>query len=152
KIMGTPVQAQSATNPEPSKPVTPVVINTATVFTDTQDGVLRISAPAAFQGTSMITVTASDSDGPVSRSFTEQVVPDTQNDRPFLGTLTNPTTTMGTAVTFSLPATDLENDQLTFAVRNPNNFALPPANVTVSIDQANHRATVTPNPGFSGTV
>ena len=37
-------------------------------------------------------------------------------------------------------------------VRDANNFSAAPANVTVSIDQANHRVRITPNAGFSGTV
>src|SRR5262249_19233321 len=51
-----------------------------------------------------------------------------------------------------LPATDLENDQLTFVIRDGANFNSAAKNVTVTINQGTHKATVTPIPGFSGTV
>ncbi|MCS6851344.1 MAG: DUF4114 domain-containing protein [Gemmataceae bacterium] len=130
----------------------PPTIQSATVFVDNQNGVLRISPPAGFVGSTTITVTADDTSGPVSRSFTVNVVADGINDRPFLGHIPDVTTSRGTAVTIDLPATDLENDPLTFVVRDPNNFANNPPNVTVSINQTARRATITPNPGFVGTV
>ena len=67
KIMGTPVGAQSASNPELSKPLTNVVINTATIIDDGHDGVLRISAPDSFRGTDTITVTATGGTGGSAR-------------------------------------------------------------------------------------
>ena len=152
-IMSTQVAAQSPQNPEVSKPVNPVTINSASVISDNHDAVLRISAPANFTGTSQISITANTaSDGSAQESFNVTAVTDTINDPPFLGNIPNQTTTLGTAVTFNLPATDLESDSLTYTVTDPNNFGSAPANVTVSIDQANHIATVTPNAGFSGTV
>jgi cyclophilin family peptidyl-prolyl cis-trans isomerase len=151
-IIGTQVEAQSASNPEVSKPVKPITINTATIINDTSNGVLVVSAPTGFAGSSSITVTASDVDGSTQQSFNVQAVQSTVNNRPFLGTIPNVTTTVGTAVTFSMPATDLENDQLTYVVRNPNNFNSAPPNVTVSIDQADGRVTVTPASGFTGVV
>src|SRR5262249_19600204 len=149
-IMGTQVEA--APGGEVSKPVNPITITTASVINDNHDSVLRIADAASFTGTSAITVTASSPDGPVQRTFSVNVVPDTNNDRPFLGAIANQTTTVGTAVTFDLPATDLEGDKLTFAVRNGENFSAAPPNVTVSIDQANHRVTLTPAAGFTGPV
>lgn len=152
-IMSTQVTAQSPQNPEVSKPVNPVTINSASVISDDHDAVLRISAPANFSGTSNITITANTtSDGSAQQSFNVTSVVDTINDPPFLGSIPNQTTTLGTAVTFDLPATDLESDSLTYVVTDPNNFGTTPANVTISIDQANHLATVTPNAGFTGTI
>src|SRR5205807_1159572 len=49
-------------------------------------------------------------------------------------------------------ATDLENDQLTFAIRDGSDFASAAKNVTITIDQGTHKATITPIPGFVGTV
>jgi cyclophilin family peptidyl-prolyl cis-trans isomerase/uncharacterized lipoprotein YehR (DUF1307 family) len=152
-IKGTKVEAQSAFNPEVSKPVNPITINSAAFISDNHDSVLRVSAPAGFTGLSKITVTgATPADGSANLSFNVTAAADTVNEPPFLGAIPNLTTTAGTAVTFNLPATDLESDSLTFVINDPNNFGSNPANVTVSIDQANHRATVTPNAGFTGTV
>lgn len=152
-IMSAKVGPQSAQNPELSKPDNPVTINSATVITDDHDAVLRVSAPAGFTGTSNIIVTGDTaSDGSAQEAFTVTAVTDTINDPAFLGSIQDLTTTLGTAVTFDLPATDLESDALTFLVTDPNNFGATPANVTVSIDQAHHRATLTPNAGFTGTV
>ena len=42
------------------KPLNSVVITSATIFTDTQDGVLRLSAPIGTTGTADVTVTVTD--------------------------------------------------------------------------------------------
>jgi cyclophilin family peptidyl-prolyl cis-trans isomerase len=152
-LMSTQVTAQSVQNPEVSRPVNPVTINSATVIPDDHDAVLRISAPEGFSGVSNIAVTGSTaSDGSAQLSFSVTAVTDTINDPPFLGTIPNPTTTLGTPVTIDLPATDLEDDALTFIVTDPNNFGSTPANVTVSINQTSHRATITPRAGFTGAL
>ncbi len=44
-------------------PNTPIVINSASISTDTQDGVVQISEPSDYAGSATITVTASGSDG-----------------------------------------------------------------------------------------
>ncbi len=50
---------------------TPVTITSASIITDSQTGVLQISAPAGATGTTTVTVTASDgTDTPVTQSFT----------------------------------------------------------------------------------
>src|SRR5262249_25384890 len=133
-------------------PVNPVTIVSASIIADNHDAVLRISAPPTLQGDSTIAVTATSGSSQVQQSFGVHVQTDTVNDRAFLGTLSNQTTSVGSAVTFAVPATDLEGDTLTCAVRDGANFANPPSNVTVSIDQVNHRVTMTPKPGFIGNV
>ena len=78
----------------------------------------------------------------------------TYNNPAFLGTLANQTTYANTPVSFQIPATDVEGNQLTYVVTDPNNFGVntPPPNATVSINQATGVATVTPTAGFTGTV
>jgi cyclophilin family peptidyl-prolyl cis-trans isomerase len=146
QIMLTPVTG--------SRPVSGVVINDATIFDDLQNAVLRLSAPVGFTGSSTITVTATNTEGiQTQRSFQVNVVADTRNDRPFLGALENLGTTQGTPVSFTIPAaTDLENDALTYVVRDATNFANLPANVIVSLDQVTRQVTLTPAAGFTGAI
>lgn len=152
KIMLTPVHNNPSTG-EKSSPDSAVTINTASIVTDTQHAVLRLTAPAGFTGTSNITVTATNTGSQTAqRSFVATVATDTVNDRPFLGTVTNQTTRVNTPITITLPATDVELDTLTFVVRDPTNFANQPSNVTVSINQGTRQATITPATGFVGTV
>jgi cyclophilin family peptidyl-prolyl cis-trans isomerase len=149
KIMTTPVQDPSVGNP-----VSPVTIEHATVTDTDPNGVLRVTAPANFTGTSTITVTPTDTGGPsTGDSFNVTFVNDTVNDPPFLGPVNNVTTTPGTAVTIPLTATDLENDPLTFEVLSSTNAATgQTVNVQPSIDQVSGHVSVTPPAGFTGTI
>lgn len=145
RIMTTPVTG--------SRPNSPVTINSASIFTDTTRGVVRVSPTASFTGNATLTVTAEDGTGPSNpEAFSVQVSADTVNDRPFLGPVANQATTVGTGVSFTLSATDLENDALTFVVRDANNFSATPANVRVDIDQSTGLVTLTPEAGFTGTI
>jgi len=99
------------------------IINSATVITDAQNGVLRLHAAPGFTGSSTITVTADDGHGNTSQQqFNVNVVPDTINDPAFLGPVSNVTTTQGTPVTLNVQGYDLEDDQLTFVVKDPATF------------------------------
>jgi hypothetical protein len=80
--------------------------------------------------------------------FTATAVADTVNDPPFLvRPLTNPSTTTGTPVTFTLPAIDLEGDPMTFEAILQGSSA---NNATVSVN--GNQVTVTPTGSFSGTL
>lgn len=133
KLMSTPTGANN-------KPTTAEIINSATVITDAQNGVLRLHAAPGFTGSSTITVTADDGHGNTSQQqFNVNVVPDTINDPAFLGPVSNVTTAQGTPVTLNVQGYDLEDDQLTFVVKDPATFntdtatGSAPANVAVSI-------------------
>ena len=76
---------------------------------------------------------------------------DTQVDPPFLGPITNQVTTTGTPDVFALTATDLEGAGVTYFVVDPNTGGTP-NNATISIDQTSGQVTVSPTPGFSGTI
>ena len=56
------------------------------------------------------------------------------------------------AGTFTLTGTDIDNDNLTFAVGVPGDLSGKPANATVSVDQATGKVTVTPTAGFAGDI
>jgi cyclophilin family peptidyl-prolyl cis-trans isomerase len=135
-------------------PDDPITINSATVFSDTQNGVLRLSAMGSgFPLISTITVTAMDSEGLTAvRSFPVRVINDTINDRPFLGPLTDLETDEDQAITFTVPTTDLEDDSLTIVLRDPDNFANPPPNLTFTIDDTTKQVTLIPAADFSGTI
>jgi len=145
------------------KPTTPVTITSATIIQDNHDAVLTVNAAAGATGTSTITVTGTDSvTGESSmQNFTATVVtPDTTNDPPILGPVANQVTTVGTPVTFTVPATDIDGGAMTFAAVGPTRDAQgnpigdangnPVANATVTV--SNNQITVTPNSGFVGTI
>jgi cyclophilin family peptidyl-prolyl cis-trans isomerase len=153
QIMSTNVVAQNPpTNNELSRPIPNITIVNAEVFTDDQNGVLRISGPADFVGTAQITVTATSDGGEVQQTFTVTGTLDTINDRPFLGPIDDIRVSAGSSVTISLDATDLEDDLLTFLVGSPNDINTTPTSVHVRIDQVQRTVTLTPVSGFLGTI
>jgi len=139
-ISQQPRSGQSATPP--------ITIQSAQIVTNTEDATLVISATSIASAT--ITVTADDGpggDASVQQIFTATSVVDTVNDPPFLGPITNQTTTSGNPVTFTLTRTDLENDPSEFQA------ILQGASVgqaTVVVNGA--QVTVTPNADFTGVL
>ena len=73
KLMSTP------TDPSTNTPLTTETINSATVFTDTNNGVIVLQAAPEFTGSTTITVTADDGHGSTSQqsSHTINIVADT---------------------------------------------------------------------------
>ncbi|HEY3968716.1 MAG TPA: peptidylprolyl isomerase [Planctomycetaceae bacterium] len=160
KLMSTPTDSNN-------KPLTNEVINSATVFTDTNDGVIELQSAPGFTGSTTITITANDGNGSTSQQQTTiNVVPDTANDPPILGAVGNQVTTQGVPVTFTVQGIDLQDDPLTFVVKDPTSFATEggtapdPANVTVAIQvtpasgstPSTATITLTPSVTFSGTI
>ena len=80
-IENVPVHAQSSTNTEVSAPNNTVTMTSVTISTDTQNGVLQLSAPNGTTGTATVNVTAADSvTGATStQSFTVTVGADTDH-------------------------------------------------------------------------
>ena len=166
KLMTTPVQTNGS---EISDPITPVVMSNVTVFTDTTNGVLKVSAANGFTGTSTVTVTATSTGANATKNFIATGVSDTINDRPFLGPVQNQTTALNTPVSFTVTGIDLESDNLTFVVKDPTSASSNPSSLssaanplhgTVSIQttQANGTTpatsivTFTPENGFIGSI
>src|SRR5262249_3544051 len=127
RLIQTPVASDGS-----GRPNTPVVINRTEVFTDSQNGVLRISSTRGSTSSATGTVTATGGGGlTASQALNVRLVPNTAdgtatgtavNDKPFLGPVNNQVTRIGQAVTFNLAATDFEGDNLTFAVRTARDF------------------------------
>ena len=149
------------------RPLTNEVINSATVFTDTNNGVIELQSKAGFTGSTKITITADDGHGnSAQQQATINIVADTANDPPFLGSVGNQTTTQGTPVTFTVQGVDLQKDALTLVVKDPTSFAANggtasnPPNVNVSIQVAPASGstpsfatiTLTPTGTFTGTI
>jgi cyclophilin family peptidyl-prolyl cis-trans isomerase len=106
KLITTP------TNSSTDAPINTATMTNVQIFTDTQNGVLQVTAPSNFTGSGNFAVAASDGAGALSvQNFTTTVVPNTIADRPFLGTLTNQTTNENTAITFNVQGIDLEGPE-----------------------------------------
>lgn len=149
KIINTPTVQTG----EKSTPVNPVTITKATVFTDTANGVVKVTSAAGFTGSAGITIGATDGDNaPTSTTFRTNLVADTTNDRAFLNTIADVRTNPGTAITFTARGTDLNNDKLTYAVGSATSLFTAPTNVTAAIDQNTGLVTLTPAAGFTGTI
>lgn len=151
KIMSVVTVNQTvAGNVEPSSPVHTITITGAEIINDTQNAVLKITAPASFDNNGVtLTVTAKNTDGDTSdpQSFGVDVVV----DPPTLGAVSNKTTTVNTPISFNLISR--KNDTsvgVEYIVVDPTFGA--PANVTVTIDQSTGLVTLTPDSGFLGTI
>lgn len=150
KIMNTPVTGE--------KPVTDVVINTATVATTNRYAILDLSAIAAVTTPANVTITASNSQGDSDTTVgTVTATEDTHNDRPFLNSISsNVQLIRNTPYEFTVSATDLENDPLTFYVVRPDLSDLTSTdNVSVTITPLSNtsaKITITPKPDFLGDV
>lgn len=138
-----------------SSPTTALRINSAAVFTDTKNAVVRLTPTAGFLGTANVTVTSDDGTGPTTQTFGVQSVTNpATTTKAFITTpVPDQTTGAGTPVTFTVPVTSVSGAATTIAVRsNAAGFTGTPANVTVSINQATGQVTLTPVAGFTGTV
>lgn len=152
KVITTPV-----TN---SKPNTDVVINHASVINSSKYAILDLSSLGSFTGTGSITVTAKNSrNETATRNVNVTVQADSvngviTNDRPFLNATPDRQTNTNTPITFDISAVDLENDDLTFVVRNAN-FSVIGNNADVSVSivkltNTTARVTLTPAQDFTG--
>ena len=137
---------QNVSTSNTDAPVTPVIISKASVIQDNTNAAMIVEVA---QGTplSELTITATASDGESSQQkLVVSTYVDPVNDPPFLGKITDVTTPLNQPVTFNVPATDLENDNLVISVVPMNNTD----KVIVSINGS--AVTVTPKDGFSGDV
>jgi cyclophilin family peptidyl-prolyl cis-trans isomerase len=145
-IEGTPVQAQSASNTEVSRPVTPVTLTSATIVQDTSDAVITVGVTGTDTGN--VTVTATDSNNNSStQTFAVTGVADTVVDPPIITNLnTTLNTPMNTPVTLVIGTADLETGD-TIAVLTSS----PPTGIASLNDAGSATLLVTPTAGFTGT-
>ena len=127
-------------------PIEPVVINTAEIFTDTENGLVMLNAAEGYTGSAEITVTARDESGnEVSHSFVVSVSPDTVDSKPYLEEFVDEYfIDFGESIEFDLMATDVENSEIEYLLGQSTRFA------DVVVDPTSGHVTVTPIDGFYG--
>jgi cyclophilin family peptidyl-prolyl cis-trans isomerase len=151
----------------PSTPVIKPVITSATITKTNPDGVIHIDATGATQGeNSVITVTATDptTNTTATQQFTATVGqnipanPPNGPEKPLLASFpSNVTVGLGQTAVYKITGVSagFPTDPLTYTVNggvNAGNTAFTSVqNATATVD-ANGVVTVTPNPGFSGTI
>ena len=142
-----PFDAQ--TNPN-ERPLTPVVINTMNVVTDTENGVLMLRAAAGASGTTNVMVTVTDQQGhSFVRTFQVTVSPDTSNGAPFLNDIVEPVRGVaGQPITLQLSAQDVEGNPHFFDAVKPTGE---PVAYTVTANNATGLVTINPPANFVGT-
>lgn len=133
---------------EVSTPIDPVTINSAEVFTDTENGVVVLSPQAL--GASSVTVTVTDGDGnSFSETFTVTVVPELQDDPAYLEPIPTISTTVGVPAVFTLQAVDVNNETTnTFTA----NLVSGPQGTSVQVNPQTGEVTVTPPAGYEGLI
>ena len=112
-ILFTPVDTNNN-----DRPLTDVVINTATIITNSQDGVLRLTASAKFNGEVTVTVSATNAENQVAtQTLQVKVIIDSNNNSAaFLGPIpSSVVVTQNTAVTFLITTTDIDGDRVVIA-------------------------------------
>lgn len=147
-VEGEPVrEAISNTSTNASdRPTNDVIIESATVFTDTENGVVVLRPTGSGTGSATITVTVSDTEGnSTSQTFQASVVQDTANGAPFLNDVATVETTVNTPVNVNLSAQDKEGDTRVFSVQ-----ALGSQSFGLSVDSSTGVVTVTPPTNFTG--
>ncbi|HBJ37307.1 MAG TPA: peptidylprolyl isomerase [Planctomycetaceae bacterium] len=132
------------------RPLINIVIESATVFNDTENSVVMLKARGNQTGTTNVTFTATNATG---QTFTQvvpvSVVADSgvgSNSAPFLADITNPAPRPNTSpATLQLSSTDVEGDAVEYFVSTTN------ASVTAEVNATTGLVTVTPVAGFVGT-
>ncbi len=140
-ISDAPTGAQDRPSPE-------VKLTSAEIFVDQENGVLRLVAPEGATGNSVITVTATDSDGnQFQQTFNVTVAQDPFNGGPYLSPVDPISTSVNTPVTFQLVGNDVENDPITYAASVSGSTTF-----DFTVNAATGEVTVTPPTDFTGTL
>ncbi len=153
EIMSTPV-GPSANNPsEISTPLSNVVINTATIITNAQDGVLRLAASLTFSGQVSVVVSAMNAEKQtVSQTLYVTVIRDPVNIPPFLGLIpASIVLTQNTAATFITTSADVEHDAILMGSGYADSFQ-PLTNIAVTLDPKTGRVWLDPDVTLTGVV
>ena len=136
-----------------NRPVTPIVITSASIFSDDDNGVLFLKAPQGATGTVTVTVNVTDSDGnTAARTFTVNIAGENEsvypnNSYPFLNAIPTASTTTGVPAVIQVSAQDVENSQRVFSAEKVGSV-----NYTFQMNASTGQLTVTPPAGFIGTM
>ncbi len=141
-------QAIAAVDTDASdRPLNPVVIDSADVFLDEENGALVLYAPEGTTGEADVTVTVTDSEGnTVERSFHVTVEPDPVDNNAYLRPIAPVETGNDTPISFVIPAVSIEDDPVEYFAQ----LITPTDDVTVSVNQLTGAVTVVPANGVSG--
>jgi cyclophilin family peptidyl-prolyl cis-trans isomerase len=141
-----------------SVPDAAVIVNSANVFTDIENGVLMLSAPEGVTGSATITVIVADPDGNQSQqTFDVTIQADPQNNQPFLADIPAVRTLADTPTEIQLTRIDLENNAATFLdedLLGINGLFVPEVSHTdlvYTISGTTGTVSVTPTNGLTGT-
>lgn len=130
-------------------PVRPVVIDSVTVFEDTENSVVMLRPTGNGTGTTNVTFTVTDTDGnSYSQIVPVTIGPDVSNAQPFLADIDPVVSPQGTPAQFQLESTDLEGDAVEYIVQVDSSDT---SGATATVT-AGGLVTVTPPTDFSGTV
>jgi cyclophilin family peptidyl-prolyl cis-trans isomerase len=153
EIMTTPVGPNPNDPSEISAPLSNVVINTATIITNSQDAVLRLTAVPKFHGTVTVTVSATNAENKsVTQALQVNVITDTNTSAPFLGPIpSNVTVTQNVAAAFVVTSTDIDGLPTRFAVEDLDTSAFP-TNMFVTLNPKTQLISFSPNLTLTGTV
>ncbi|MFK7737831.1 MAG: tandem-95 repeat protein [Pirellulaceae bacterium] len=128
------------------RPTNAVTIEDATIFTDTENGIIVLRPTGNSTGTATITVTVTDSDGnSTSQTFDANVVQDTANGAPFLNDIASVETEVNTPVQLTLTSQDSEADSVFYSVQPIGNQSF-----GLSVDSSTGVVDVTPPTDFTG--
>ncbi len=145
EVVRDAISNTSVNSPTIGRPTNEVIIKSASVFSDAENGLLRLKGVAA--GSALITVSIADTEGnTIQKTFNVTVAPDTVNSYPFLNPVADVTTSVGTPVNIQLSATDVEGDAVTFDAQKVGSV-----NYTLNTNSTTGLVTVTPPAGFSGS-
>ncbi|MFN3191689.1 MAG: Ig-like domain-containing protein [Aureliella sp.] len=137
--------SNTATNAS-DRPTNTVTIESASVFTDNENGVIVLRPTGSGTGTATITVTVTDSDNnSTSQTFEATVTQDTANGAPFLNPISTVETDVNTPVQLTLTSQDAESDTPVYSVQAIGNTSF-----GLEVDSSTGVVTVTPPTDFTG--
>ena len=142
-----PVQNPLAPQGEQSLPAIPVVIDRVEIFEGHENAVAMLEVQEGTFGEFEVTIEATDGHGHrFERAFKVTVAQDVVNSNPFVDDI-GPVATANDAVTFDIPAVDVEGDAPTFFANKVGDV-----DYDLTVDASTGEVTLTPPTGFLGTV
>ncbi len=136
-----------------NRPLSNVVINAATIITNSQDAVLRLTAAPKFLGTVLVTVSATNAENQFAvQTLQVTVITNSGTSAPFLGPFPSSiTTTQNTAATFILTTTDIDGGPSEFAVEDTDTRTFP-SYLRIALEPRTGRVWFSPDMAITGTV
>lgn len=153
EIMATPVGPNPNDPNEISAPLSNVVINTATIITNSQDAVLRLAAAPKFRGTVTVTISATNAENEsVTQALQVNVITDTNTSPAFLGPIpSNITVTQNVAAAFVVTSADIDGLPTQYGIEDLDTGAYP-TNMIVTYIPKTKLISFSPNLTLTGVV